>query len=67
MNQLLQEMFLLSNPNAIQKILNVSLAVLNSTRLIPEMYYRRQRIWFCRCTDVFNILFLENSPPTAKF
>lgn len=42
MNQLLQEMFLLSNPNAIQKIQNVSLAVLNSTGLIPEMLYRRQ-------------------------
>lgn len=50
MNLLLQEMFLLSNPNAIQKIENVSLAVTNSTRLIPKMFYRRQRIWFCWCS-----------------
>lgn len=38
MNLLLKEIFLLSNPNAIQKIANVSLAVPCSTRLIPEMF-----------------------------
>lgn len=43
MNLLVQEMLLLSNPNAIKKIENVSLAVPNSTKLIPEMFYRGQR------------------------